>query len=218
MTKCVFYLSKHYLKEERRRVKSKVLVLTLVLLIVATSLVPLAIAEKEGPKKTYSYSSHCEYWPDDTKPAPRVWIKGGVEHRRNSYFIGIPPQTRPPTRPYGGITIDIQDEEGTLYTIVGRVELVATRSVVNRNINPILRLSSGTIRIEVLTVNDEPAEGSIEGVYTRSSRLGVKEVYAHGTDFFAGVKMMALGTTSSASMDNSRQYTVDMTGTITFPN
>ena len=198
--------------------KSKAVVLTLVLLILATSLVPLAIAEKKGPKKTYTYTSHCESWPDDTKPAPRVWIKGGVEHRRNSYFIGIPPQTSPPTRPYGGITIDIQDEESTVYSIIGRVELLAIRTVVNRNIDPILRGSSGTIRIEVVTVNGEPADGSIEGVYSRSSRWGVKEVYTHGTGFFAGVKMMALGTTSSAQMDNSRLYTVDMTGTITFPN
>ena len=198
--------------------KSKVLVLTLVFLIVVTSLVPLAIAEKEGPKKTYSYSSHCEYWPDDTKPAPRVWIKGGVEHRRNSYFIGIPPQTSPPTRPYGGITIDVQDEEGTVYSIVGRVELVTIRTVVNRNIDPILRGSSGTIRIEVVTVNGEPADGSIEGVYSRSSIWGVKEVYTHGTGFFAGVRMLAIGTTSSAPIDNSRLYTVDMAGSITFPN
>jgi hypothetical protein len=218
MTKEVFQLSGHILKEERRRMKSKALVMTLVLLLLATSLVPLAIAEKEGPKKTYSYASHCEYWPDDTKPAPRVWIKGSVEHRRNSYFIGIPPQTSPPTKPYGGITINVQDEEGTVYVIVGRVELLSIRIVVNRNIDPILRGSSGTIRIEVVTVNGVPADGSIEGVYSRSSRWGVKEVYTHGTGFFAGVKMTALGTTSSASMDGSRLYTVDMAGTIIFPN
>ena len=218
MIKRSFIQFKNILRKEGRRTKNKALIIASVLLVLASSLAPLAFAVKNGPKETYSYTSHCEYWPDDTKPAPRVWIKGGVEHRRNSYFIGIPPQTSPPTRPYGGITIDIQDEEGTLYTIVGRVELVATRSVVNRNINPILRLSSGTIRIEVLTVNDEPAEGSIEGVYTRSSRLGVKEVYTHGTGFLAGVKMLALGTISSAPMDNSRLSMVDMTGTITFPN
>ena len=125
----------------------KALVITLVLLILATTLVPLAAAAKKGPKKTFSYTSHCEYWPDDTKPAPRVWIKDGIEHRRNSYFIGIPPQTSPPTRPYGGITIDVQDEEGTVYSVVGRVELLSIRIIVNRNIDPIIRGSSGTIRI-----------------------------------------------------------------------
>ena len=69
-----------------------------------------------------------------------------------------------------------------------------------------------------MTVNGAPADGSIEGVYSRSSRSGVKEVYTHGTGFLAGVKMLALGTISSAPMDNSRLSMVDMTGTITFPN
>jgi hypothetical protein len=64
----------------------------------------------------------------------------------------------------------------------------------------------------------EPADGSIEGVYSRSSIWGVKEVYTHGTGFFAGVRMLAIGTTSSAPIDNSRLYTVDMAGSITFPN
>ena len=218
MIKRSFIQFKNILRKEGRRTKNKALIIASVLLVLASSLAPLAFAVKNGPKETYSYTSHCEYWPDDTKPAPRVWIKGGVEHRKNSYFIGIPPQTSPPTRPYGGITIDVQDEEGTVYSIVGKVELVAERSVVNRNIDPILRGSSGTIKIEIVTVNGAPTDGSIEGVYSRSSRWGVKEVYTHGTGFFAGVKMMALGTTSSASMDGSRLYTVDMAGTITFPN
>jgi hypothetical protein len=32
----------------------------------------------------------------------------------------------------GGITIDVQDQKGTVYRIVGRVEMMATKSVANR--------------------------------------------------------------------------------------
>ena len=191
-----------------------------VVLMVTTCIAPFVAEAKTGSKTTYSYTSHCEYWPDSEKGIDRVWItKGGVEHRRNSYFIGIPPLAEDPVPPEGGINIIVSDEEGTeMYDIVGRVELVATKIVVNRNIGPMLRISSGTIRIEVATVNGEDVVGSIEGVYVRTSNIGVKEIYTHGTGFFAGVKMMAYGTTSSASMAGSRLYTVDMDGTITFPN
>ena len=203
-----------------RILKIRTVTISVVFLMAIAFLAPFVVEANNGPKTSYTYTSHCEYWPDSEKGIDRVWItKGGVEHRRNSYFIGIPPLTENPIPPEGGINIIVRNEEGAeVYNIIARVELVATKAVVNRNIYPILRSSSGTMKIEVMTVNGENTVGSIEGVYTRTSRTGVKEIYTHGTGFFAGVKMMAYGTVSSASMAGSRLYTVDMTGTITFPN
>jgi hypothetical protein len=209
-----------YFEEGGRNMKIRTVTISLVFLMAIAFLTPFVVEAKMGPRKYYTYTSHCEYWPDSEKGIDRVWItKGGVEHRRNSYFIGIPPLAENPVPPEGGISIVVRDEEGTeVYNIIGRVELVAIKTFVNRNIDPILRASSGTMKIEVVTVNGENTVGSIEGVYTRTSRTGVKEIFTHGTGFFAGVKMMAYGTTSSAPMAGSRLSTVDMAGTITFPN
>lgn len=193
--------------------KKRVFIMILAFLTATIMLTPLFAEAQRASETTYTYTSFSEYWMDSYG---KVWLtKGEIRQWRGLHFIGIPPQTDPPTPPNGGINIIIRDVDGELvYNITGGIEMVGTKRIVNRKSG--LRVGSGIVKIEVVTVNDAPEVGSIEGVYI--GKGGIREVYTHGTGFFAGVKIKASGTGSSAPTAYGRLLNRTMAGTITFPS